>query len=250
MLLKDCLGELVIAEDQHLAFVAKPAGVHSVVNQLHLEHPSVAQQLISIFPSLADVSPRFEDGGLVNRLDFETSGCLVVAKSRVVWELIHKRFTEGSVIKRYLAILKGKVPDELVIESYLGHRRKNARKVKSFESRPRYGSPSPARTQFFHVRYFPADDYSLVSATTHQGRRHQIRVHAAALGFPLVGDRLYGDDSFGVPNVLKQLGNGDFFFYTVTSLRYPTYSGSHTASKPYHPIGVGLYIYMYEKTND
>jgi 23S rRNA pseudouridine1911/1915/1917 synthase len=127
-----------------------------------------------------------ERAGLVHRLDKGTSGVIVVAKDEMAHERLERAFQHREVLKFYLAIVLGaQVKDEWIVESFYD-RRKSDRK--QFTSRAKQGRE--ARTLFFGVAR--ANLCALVLAKPITGRTHQIRVHLAENGHPVLGDRVYG----------------------------------------------------------
>jgi 23S rRNA pseudouridine1911/1915/1917 synthase len=131
--------------------------------------------------------------GIVHRLDKETSGVMVVARTPYARMSLSRQFKERSVRKIYLAAVRGMVArDEFVVARPLG-RHPTERKRMSTRSR----TPREAVTRISVLRRFEAahaDDIasSLVRAIPATGRTHQIRVHLASIGHPCLGDRLYG----------------------------------------------------------
>jgi 23S rRNA pseudouridine955/2504/2580 synthase len=129
---------------------------------------------------------------LVHRLDRDTSGVLLIAKKRAALLALHSALREGAIDKRYLVLVKGKWRDakrtvDLPLTKYLtgeGERR----------VRVEHESGRRARTIFHRRRVWPDGEppLSLLEAELHTGRTHQIRVHLAHIGFPIVGDPVYG----------------------------------------------------------
>jgi 23S rRNA pseudouridine955/2504/2580 synthase len=173
------LAGCVLYEDEALVALAKPAGmaVHGgsgvsrgVVEQLRLERPE----------------EKFLE--LVHRLDKETSGVLLLAKKRSALVGLHKLMREGGADKRYLTLVKGawlndKQHVKLPLHKFLtesGERRVTVQE-----------GGQTSHTVFRLVKKWK--DYSLLEAELKTGRTHQIRVHLAHLGFPILGDDKYGD---------------------------------------------------------
>ena len=125
----------ILFEDEFLLIVDKPARLHSVENKASLE-PSLATLLKTRSDLFTLASPREEDGGLVHRLDRDTSGIIVAAKTRDVWNALHQAFLSGEITKSYLLICEGILPLEIQTESYLGNPNRGAKKVRVYTAPP------------------------------------------------------------------------------------------------------------------
>jgi len=172
-------GFRVVFEDDALLIIDKPAGV--AVHGGSGVSFGVIEQLRAARPE-----SRFLE--LVHRLDRETSGLLILAKKRSALVAMHAALREGRVVKRYLALVRGAwTRAARSVELPLRKRvtPSGARHVSVGEG----GQPS--RTEFRLVER--CGEFSLVEATLATGRTHQIRVHLAHLGFPILGDDRYGD---------------------------------------------------------
>ncbi len=179
----------VLHEDDALLIISKPALLHSARTPAS-DAPSVADWIFANRPECIEASRSPNDVGLVNRLDFETSGALVAAKSRESWERIHVALTGGESAKEYLVILQDNLTEPQLVESYLGSASRHGKKVKvSRREVPRF---LPAKTVFEPFEAIDGGAATAAIAKTATGRRHQVRAHAAYLGFPLRGDTLYG----------------------------------------------------------
>ena len=193
------LGHAVLLEDDHLLIIDKPAGmaVHGgsgvsrgVIEQLRLERPQ----------------SRFLE--LVHRLDRDTSGVLLLAKKRSALTHLHAQLRDGTVEKHYLAVVKGewrrsRQTVSLPLTKYVTDA--GERRVSVDEEGMR------AQTTFNLEQGFRG--YSLVRAELHTGRTHQIRVHLAHLGFPIVGDEKYGD--FALNKTLARTGLKRMFLHAA-----------------------------------
>jgi 23S rRNA pseudouridine1911/1915/1917 synthase len=181
----------VIAKRDGWLVVNKPPNLHSTDRSEG--GPSIAALIARDYPECRDASPHQEDCGLVNRLDYGTSGLLIAARSRKDWELLHSLFTGGRVEKEYLVLLEGRFEGPILVENYLGTPHRGAKKVKVYTAKPpRRARALPAATAFRSLRYDPESNATAAGARTYTGRRHQVRAHAAFLGHPLLGDHLYG----------------------------------------------------------
>lgn len=182
----------VIYEDQSIFALNKPHSIHSVVVP-GSRSISIAEKLLARFPELDEVADKAGDAGLVNRLDFETSGLLLGAKSKAVWRTLREAQSREQISKRYLVLLEGCLEMESEVSNYLGSRYRGSKKVTAYDSaKPRTLN---ARSIFLPLLYTEKFKVTLSEVVLHSARRHQVRVHAAGLGHPLCGDRLYGAKS-------------------------------------------------------
>jgi len=172
----------VLHEDAALVFVAKAAGVPSQPLQPG-ELGTVANALIAKYPEMASVADDHREAGLCHRLDVETSGVLLAARTREDWQTMRAAFGEDrNIEKRYLALVNGPLADEGEIEVPLAHAGDH---VVPSETEGR-----PALTLFKVLRR--KGSWSLVDVTLVTGVLHQVRAHLAAIGASIAGDTLYG----------------------------------------------------------
>ncbi len=179
------LARAILFEDDRLIVLNKPAGF--------AVHGGSGIRW-GVIEALRQLRPR-EDLELVHRLDRETSGCLLIAKKRSVLRELHRAMRGNHLQKRYLALLQGTLPDaQVLVDAPLrkNHLRSGERLVCVDFQRGR-----PARTRFRQLQAF--ETTALVEAELLTGRTHQIRVHAAHLGAPIVGDEKYGGGAFPLP---------------------------------------------------
>jgi len=127
---------------------------------------------------------------LVSRLDRETSGIVVFAKDRGAARIIQMAVEARKVTKSYIAVLEGILPEKQTVEARIIPDKTSEVRVK-MRTHPNEKDPK-IRTHFSPLRQL--GDSTLCKVTTDGGRKHQIRVHAAHIDHPLVGDKLYGHD--------------------------------------------------------
>jgi 23S rRNA pseudouridine1911/1915/1917 synthase len=168
----------VLYEDPEIIVVAKPASL-----RMHATASSTGPSL------LGDARARWgEEIRLVHRLDRETSGIVVLARTRDAARSLSDAFASGEVKKRYLAVVFGEMEaDEGLIDLALGPAEGSAVHIKQ-GVRERDGRKAVSGYKVLAR----GGGFSQVEVTPRTGRRHQIRVHLAAIGHPLVGDKLYG----------------------------------------------------------
>lgn len=176
----------VVYEDDDILVIDKPAGV--------VVHPAPGHQggtlvnaVLACYPELAGVGGQ-QRPGIVHRLDKDTSGLLVVAKNEGAHRSLSRQLKERQVRKVYLALVQGRLePAQGVIDAPVGrhpYRRQRMAVV---------ATGREAQTRYRVLRYLA--DCTLVEASPVTGRTHQIRVHLAAVGHPVVGDAVYGRPS-------------------------------------------------------
>lgn len=174
----------VIYEDADMLVVDKPAGL--------VCHPSKEGELSSLIGRVR-LHLGHAEGRLVNRLDRETSGVVLIAKGADVARELGRLFAgEGRVEKVYDAIVHGHLQQALTIDAPLGRDEHSAVAIKD-RVRP---DGAPARTDVQPLQTFtgPAGELTLLEVRPRTGRKHQIRIHLAHIGHPVVGDKIYGRD--------------------------------------------------------
>jgi 23S rRNA pseudouridine1911/1915/1917 synthase len=181
----------VLARSAGLVAVDKPAG--RATHPLDFdERDTVLNGVLAAFPELLDVGEGGVLSGVVHRLDVQTSGVLLFATEQSAWETARAAFVERRVSKRYLARVHGRFEGALDSELRLDHRGAHMARV------PSGGLEALTRLRALE----PGDETSLVEAEPVTGVRHQIRVALAAVGHPIVGDRLYGSHDPRVRHLL------------------------------------------------
>jgi 23S rRNA pseudouridine1911/1915/1917 synthase len=173
----------IVYEDDDLLVVNKPAGlvVHPAPGH---DAGTLVNALLHHCGALREVGGR-ERPGLVHRLDKETSGLLVVAKTEDAMRGLVAQFKHHTIERRYLALVAGRPRREGEISLAIGRDRVHRKKFSA-----RTDLPKATTTRYRVSTQF--DTAALVEVTPMTGRTHQIRVHFAAIHHPLLGDRLYG----------------------------------------------------------
>ena len=188
----------ILFEDDHLLVVDKPAGL-AVHGGSGMEYG-----LIEAFRQLRQGDAFLE---LVHRLDRETSGCLMLARSRRALTGLQRQLSEErSIRKHYVALIRGQFdrdPEDIRFPL------RPSRGEGGVNTMSRHPEGQPAWS-VFSCRQNIGND-SLVEIDLKTGRMHQARVHAALSGHPIAGDRLYGDRSFN--RALKRFGLGRLFLH-------------------------------------
>lgn len=172
----------ILYEDNHIIVIVKPVGVLS-----QADHTGNLDMLTIIKKYLKEKYSKPGDVylGLVQRLDKNTSGIMVFAKTSKAAARLSEQIRNHKLIKNYLAIVEGKIAENGVLKNYLV---KDEKIVKSFVSNKLSGKL--ALLDFNRLNY--KDGLSLALIKLHTGRHHQIRVQFANINHPLYGDKLYG----------------------------------------------------------
>lgn len=179
----------ILFEDKNYAVVEKPAGwtVHAGSGTTgHLITDALSNQLKG---KLSTTGGK-DRPGIVHRLDKDTSGLLIVAKTNTAHRFLAKQFEERKIQKEYVALVEGHVtPSRGSIEAPLGRNRLNRQKIRVIQEKDsRY-----ALTHYTVLKTFDLPVVcSLVQVRIETGRTHQIRVHFEAIGHPVLGDSMYG----------------------------------------------------------
>jgi 23S rRNA pseudouridine1911/1915/1917 synthase len=193
-ILLDPIPLAIVYEDTDVIVVDKPAGM--------VVHPAPGHQRGTLANALVAHVPGIAVGGsqrpgIVHRLDKDTSGLIVAAKTDRGRTALVTQWEDRSVEKTYLALVSGVVEDEeAIIDAPIGRDPKNRQRMAVVRS------GRPAVTRFHVVERFPST--TLLEASIETGRTHQIRVHLAFIGHPVVGDQLYGRARLTEPRLDRQ----------------------------------------------
>jgi len=177
----------IVYEDDDLAVIDKPTGLVVHPAPGNYRH-TLVNALKNIFKTLSSINPGRP--GIVHRLDKETSGLLVVAKNNHAHLDLARQFSEHSIKKVYVAIVKGRVEfDEGVIEAPIArHAFKRKNMSVNFSE-----NAKDAKT--FYRTLKRSKDFSFLELTPFTGRTHQLRVHLDFIGHPILGDDKYGKNN-------------------------------------------------------
>jgi 23S rRNA pseudouridine1911/1915/1917 synthase len=175
----------IVYEDIEILVVDKPAGV--------VVHPgagrgsgTLVNGLIARYPDIIGVG---QEGrwGIVHRLDRDTSGLLVVARTDAAYQELIEMMKARDVARRYLSIVKGVFTNTIgTIDAPIGRDPQNPTKMHLSRG------GKPARTHYRRLAEWTSREASYISVTLETGRTHQIRVHMRSISHPIIGDRVYG----------------------------------------------------------
>lgn len=208
----------VLREDGTLLFLDKPAGVpcHPLEPG---EQGTVANALVARYPECAQASEDPREGGLCHRLDVETSGVLLAARTKEAWQAVRAAFDAREVDKHYLALVQGPLADDGEIDVPLAHAKDHVRPALT-------GGGREAVSRFRVLARRGA--LALVEVQILTGVLHQVRAHLACVGAPLVGDARYGGPD------AKDLGR--FFLHAARlGLRHPDTGAQLEVRSPLPP---------------
>jgi 23S rRNA pseudouridine1911/1915/1917 synthase len=170
----------IVLQDEHLLVIDKPAGL--------VVHPGAGHASGTLVDALAGkiAGGDPERPGIVHRLDRDTSGLMVVARSEAAYERLQELVRERALERTYLALVRGRPRSRAgKIDAPIGRDRGDATRI-SLDS----ASARPAVTHFEVDRLLP--EHALLRVTLETGRMHQIRVHLAAVDLPVAGEPVYG----------------------------------------------------------
>jgi 23S rRNA pseudouridine1911/1915/1917 synthase len=210
-------GELrasIVYEDECVLVVDKPAGMatHGFSGR---DHDTLANLLAAQRPDLLGIGKNRWEPGLVNRLDRETSGLVLVAKNQAAFDALRLQFRRRQVKKKYSALVWGITSTEGSVSYPIIHDARDRSRMRAIigkSSRSKGQKSWLALTRF--RKLCDSDGLSLLEIEMATGVTHQIRVHLAAIGHPIVGDLLYGGErreSFGLDRHFLHAHGLEFF---------------------------------------
>ena len=172
-----------VYDDADIRIAIKPAGMLVHPTSAHSQEGTVVDAILADTTDDDPVRP-----GIVHRLDRNTSGLIILAKSKAAKEYMQKQFQDRKVQKTYLALLIGHLnQDQAIIKVPLGRSKTHPLK--------RVADPEGKTAETAYTVVQRLGNYDLVEAKPATGRTHQLRAHFAHLGHPIVGDKLYGADN-------------------------------------------------------
>ena len=176
----------IFYEDEDLAVLYKPPNMVVHPSPGH-ERGTLVNALLYHFKNLSEYGGKYR-AGIVHRLDKDTAGLMVIAKSEFAHKELQKQFQNREVDKRYKAIVVG-IPKKAygIIDLPIGRSLSDRKKMGINTNKPK-----EAITEYWLEKKWEKSNLSLVDIKLHTGRTHQIRVHFSALGHPLLNDKVYG----------------------------------------------------------
>lgn len=172
----------VIKEDKYFIAVNKPSGLPSHPID-HREKKTLANALAAKIENFTNIGGKPLEGGLVHRLDNDTSGLILAAKTADSFKRFRDIFKKKLISKTYLALVLGSVGKKGEVSSSLEHHPTNKKKMKAVSS------GMQCKTNYALIRKYKG--YSLIRISLKTAVRHQIRIHMASIEHPLAGDALY-----------------------------------------------------------
>ena len=194
----------VIYEDESILLIDKPPG-YSVHPGPGHSHQTIVNGLVKRLPNIQDFGLNFRPG-LIHRLDKDTSGLMVVAKTKHSFANITQQWLDKTIVKRYIGLVFGEFSYQKSFMNYPIARHPKDRKKMAVISGGKESFTEIVETQGI-------GKYTLIEMFPKTGRTHQLRVHLSHIGYPLIGDKTYGNTS-------KQLGR-QFLHASYLSFFHP-----------------------------
>lgn len=220
---EDAIPEVqVIDQTPEYLIVNKPAGLIAH-GAKHISKYSLADWLAENFPQIKNIGEDEYRPGIVHRLDEKASGLMAIALTQEAFLNLKSQFQKRTILKEYAALVHGSLDKEHGIIDFPIQRSSNGHKMAAI---PKTGheresqNPREALTEFWVEKKLI--NYTLLKARIKTGRTHQIRVHLAALGHPIAGDDLYGNNKIRLKNAKLKLNR---IFLVSTKLGFKNLQG-------------------------
>lgn len=198
----------IVYQDNDIIVINKPSGLITHQKNIEDKQPSVVGWVIEKYPELKDIGEPFiasgaevPRAGIVHRLDKDTSGLLLVAKTNEAFSYFKDLFQTRKIKKHYLALVHGKLKESKgTISSPLG--RIGLKRTTQITGK-KLIDQKEAETEYQTIKNFK--NYTLLELSPKTGRTHQLRVHLNSIGHPIVGDQIYGFKKLPDPPYLNRL---------------------------------------------
>ncbi len=188
----------IFFENENFLIINKPAGI-SVHDSEKEKDISLVDIVGRKFAEIKNIGDNPKRPGIVHRLDKETSGLLIVARSKKAFDFFQKAFKEKVIEKEYMALVWGVVKkDGGVIEGFVGKSKSNPTKQAFSQQSDKVANPKESLTKYEVIKRFK--DKTLVKLFPKTGRTHQIRLHLHGIGYPIVGDKKYANKKVRMEN--------------------------------------------------
>lgn len=234
----------IVYEDADLMVINKPSGLITHPKNPRDSSESVASWLVQEYPQIKGVGEDKLRPGIVHRLDKETSGLLVIAKTQAAFDYLKKLFQERKISKVYLALAHGRLENRAgIIKAPLG-------KLGSYQTTRTRGKhelkEKGAATEYKIIGHYSllTTNYSLLEVRPLTGRTHQIRVHLKSIGHPIVCDPIYAGRRAVCPPELGRL------FLHAQKLAFTAPSGRALAIEADLPPELGSFLERLQKAEN
>lgn len=182
----------IVAKHDDFLIINKPAGLVVHAPNQNYDDITLTDWIVQTHEEIAHVG-LIDRPGIVHRLDKDTSGLMIIPRTNHAHAIMTEMFKQRKIKKTYVAIVLGHPEKSGVVDYYIGRHPTIKNKMHYFSNTTKRTSSKDAITHYQTVEYFK--DYSLMQIKPVTGRTHQIRVHFAALGYPLLADCVYGQKS-------------------------------------------------------